>query len=117
MTIPEVLASIRIPTETFGSCRYAFRCTQWLVILGDGLCAGCYDKGSDTEEEATAKAAAKAIANAAAKRRRRLLTRLLKALIYRMEGPPGSVTMSRAQAKAEVIARIRHAFSLILAED
>lgn len=41
------LEKIPMPEESFGACKYVKRCKNWNVILGNGLCVRCWDKGLD----------------------------------------------------------------------
>lgn len=35
-----------LPFEEYGECQNAKRCKGYHVVLGDGLCADCWDKGN-----------------------------------------------------------------------
>ena len=41
------LAKIPLPVESFGACSNARNCKNWNVILGNGYCVKCWDKGLD----------------------------------------------------------------------
>jgi len=41
------LSKIPLPRESAGACRYARTCGNYNVILGDGVCVKCWDRGLD----------------------------------------------------------------------
>ena len=43
---------IDLPVETIGECKKSHRCKQYHVILADGYCINCWDKGCDNMSEA-----------------------------------------------------------------
>ena len=41
------LSKIPMPEESFGACDNARNCKNWKVVLGNGYCVKCWDKGLD----------------------------------------------------------------------
>ena len=41
------LSKIPMPEESFGACSNARNCKNWQVILGNGYCVKCWDRGLD----------------------------------------------------------------------
>ena len=41
------LEQIPMPRESFGTCKYVKKCESWNVILGNGICVKCWDRGLD----------------------------------------------------------------------
>ena len=41
------LAPVILPQEEVGTCKNWKRCRNFKVILGNGYCVDCYDKGLD----------------------------------------------------------------------
>ena len=46
-SVPEVY----LPSESFGNCLRSRYCKQFEVVLADGFCVRCWDKGQATRYE------------------------------------------------------------------